>query len=64
MPHVVPAAVDVLLGPADGMTGFKRCDVSIHRTSAGRLHVDIEVPPALSASVAGLLAALGVKAGG
>jgi hypothetical protein len=49
------AVLDVLLGPADGVTGFKRCDVSIHLTSAGGLHIDVEVPPSLSASVGGLL---------
>src|SRR5215471_2710808 len=28
------AAVDVMVGPSDGVTGYKRCDVSIHRTSS------------------------------
>jgi hypothetical protein len=55
------AAVDVMVGPGDGVTGYKRCDVSIHRTSAGGLHVDIEVPAPLAGSVGSFLAALGVK---
>jgi len=45
------------------MTGFKRRDVSISRTSAGGLHIDVEVTPNLSASVDRLLAALGLKPG-
>jgi hypothetical protein len=54
----VSDAATVLLGVDE--VGFKRCDISIHRTSSGGLHVDIEVPVPLAGSVAGLL---GVKAG-
>jgi hypothetical protein len=55
------AAVDVMVGPSDGTTGYKRVDVAISRASSGGLHVEIEVPPHLSANVGSLLAALGVK---
>jgi hypothetical protein len=55
------AMVDLLVGPGDGVTGYKRCDVSICRTAGGGLHIDVEVPAHLSASVGNLLAALGVK---
>jgi hypothetical protein len=55
------AALDVLLARPTAWAGFKRVDVAISRTSGGGLHVDIEVPAHLSASVAGFLAALGVK---
>jgi len=40
---------------------IKRCDVSVSRTGAGGLHLEIEVPPALGQPVAGLLAGLGLK---
>jgi hypothetical protein len=53
----------MLIGPNDGVTGYKRCDVSISRVSSGGLHVEIEVPLAIGQQVGNLLAALGVKAG-
>jgi hypothetical protein len=40
----VQDAVDVLLGAADGASGFKRIDCAVSRTSSGGLHVEIEVP--------------------
>jgi len=48
------------------VTGYKRCDASVTRASDGRLHVEIEIPPAIGQQVGDLLAALGVgtKAGG
>jgi hypothetical protein len=55
-------ALDLLLGPADGMTGFKRCDVSVTRSVDGHVHVEIEIPPAIGRQVGDLLAALGVGA--
>jgi hypothetical protein len=56
------AQVDMLVGAADGMTGFKRCDVSVTRGVDGHIHVAIEIPPAIGQQVGDLLAALGVKA--
>jgi hypothetical protein len=55
------AALDVMLGPSDGMTGFKRVDVAVQPLLGSGLRVEIEVPPHLSASIGNLLAALGVK---
>jgi hypothetical protein len=37
------AALDLLVGPGDGVTGYKRLDVAVSRTSAGGLHIDVEV---------------------
>jgi hypothetical protein len=59
----VPAALDVTVGPSDGMAGFKRVDVAVSRASDGHLRIQLDVPAHLSASVGNLLAALGVKAG-
>jgi hypothetical protein len=41
------AAVDVLICLTDGMSGFKRLEVSTSRASNGGLYVEIEVPPHL-----------------
>lgn len=57
------AAVDVLLGSADGAAGFRRLDVAISRASDGGLRVEVTVLGKLVPAVASLLAALGVKAG-
>jgi hypothetical protein len=57
--HDTAAALDLFAGPSAGP--FRRCDVSISRTTGGGLHIDVEVPPHLLASVGSLLAALGVK---
>jgi hypothetical protein len=56
-----PAALDVMVGPADGMAGFKRIDCAVSRSPDGSLHVELDIPGKLAPSVAGLLAALGVK---
>jgi hypothetical protein len=55
------ATIDLLVGPGDGIVGYKRLDVAISRASDGHLRVQIDVPAHLSASVGNLLAALGVK---
>jgi hypothetical protein len=55
------ATLDMHIGPGDGVTEFKRCDVSVTRASDGRLRVEIEIPPSIGQQVASLLVALGVK---
>jgi hypothetical protein len=57
------AALDVMVDPSDCIAGFKRLDVAISRQSDGHLRISLDVPAHLSASVAGLLAALGVNGG-
>jgi hypothetical protein len=49
----------VLVGPADGATGFKRVGVVICRASKSVLHVEVEVPAYLAGPVGNLLAAWG-----
>ena len=44
------------------MTGYKRLDVAVTRSVDGGLHIEVDVPGELAPSIAGLLAALGVKA--
>jgi hypothetical protein len=39
-----PAALDVMLGPSDGLAGFKRVDVAISRQSDGHLRIQLDVP--------------------
>jgi hypothetical protein len=54
--------LDVMLGPSDG-AGFQRLDVSVTPGPGGGLALRIDVPGQLGPAVAGLLDALGVKAG-
>ena len=60
--NVRPAARTLPYRGDEPSPGTKRRDVSIHRTSAGGLHIDVEMPATLAGSVGNLLAALGVKA--
>jgi hypothetical protein len=55
------AAVDVLVGRADGEAGFKRVDFQVTPMHGGGLHIDVEVPGQLAEPVRQFIAALGVK---
>ena len=57
-----PAGLDVMLGPSDG-SRLQRLDVSATVARGGGFLIAIGVPGELGPAVAGLLAALGVKAG-
>jgi hypothetical protein len=45
------------------MTGYRRIDCAVSSRSDGGLHIDVEVPAHLSASVGAFLAARKVKVG-
>jgi hypothetical protein len=43
----------MLVGPAEGETGFKRVDMTVKPMSGGGLYIDVELPDTLPSGDAG-----------
>jgi hypothetical protein len=54
----VSDTVDVLVGPADGIAGYRRIDVEMRAVSGGGLAINLDIPAELAQPVRQLVAAL------